>query len=453
MISIHLKKGYDLNVAGKPSRELKTLPPPDQVALLPDKLPFVKPRLTVKTGDRVQVGSVLFEDKANPGVKFVSPGGGTVVDIQYGPRRVIEAVVIRLDGEEAFAQFPPIPENRIADVARDKLAAALVDGGVWPLIRELPFRNIPRPDTQMPSAVFVDLSSEEPFQPVPGVYLRDRADLLRYGAGVLRRLAKRVIVSIADRDADLLAETGLEDAPDCFPIRYRGHYPAGDPGVLLYRTKRTAKENRSWFIHGQDLLLLAGLLRDGVFPTERTVVVGGTGSPVHGHIRTRIGAPLAHLLGGAGPNGDTRYIQGGLLSGYAAPREGHLGLYETGLTLIPEGRERELFGFIRPGYSKPSYSRAFLSVFHTAPFERNCNTHGEERACINCGYCAHVCPVDILPQYTMKALRADEIEEALALGLLDCVECGLCTYVCPSKLELYQTLKNAKARYHQEMNR
>ncbi len=453
MISIHLKKGYDLNVAGKPSRELKHLPSPDQVALLPDKLPFVKTRLIVKTGDRVQIGSVLFEDKANPGVRFLSPGGGEVIDIRYGPRRVIEAVVIRLDSNEDHREFPAIPENRIADVPREKLLAALVDGGVWPLIRELPFRNIPRPGAEMPPAVIVSLSSKEPFQPIPNLYFRDKADLLVYGTRVLRRLAKRVIVSIADRDADLLAGKGLGEAPDCFPIRFRGHYPAGDPGVLLYRTKRTSKENRSWFIHGQDLLLLAGLLRDGVFPTERTVSVGGTASPVRGHFRTRIGAPLAHLLSGAEPNGDIRYVQGGLLSGYAASGKGHLGLYETALTLIPEGGERELFGFIRPGFHKPSYSRAFLSVFHTAPFARNCNTHGEERACINCGYCAHVCPVDILPQYTMKALRADEIEEALALGLLDCVECGLCTYVCPSKIELYQILKNAKASYYQEMNR
>jgi Na+-transporting NADH:ubiquinone oxidoreductase subunit A len=76
--------------------------------------------------------------------------------------------------------------------------------------------------------------------------------------------------------------------------------------------------------------------------------------------------------------------------------------------------------------------------------------HGEERACVNCGYCTDVCPVDILPQFTYKSILADEIEEALAHGLLDCVECGLCSYVCPSKIELFDVLKNTKRAYYLE---
>ncbi len=80
----------------------------------------------------------------------------------------------------------------------------------------------------------------------------------------------------------------------------------------------------------------------------------------------------------------------------------------------------------------------------------DCNRHGGVRACIACGYCAQVCPVDILPQLTFKAVLADTVEEFLAHGLLDCVECGLCTYVCPSKIELADILVQAKAAYYKE---
>jgi Na+-transporting NADH:ubiquinone oxidoreductase subunit A len=76
--------------------------------------------------------------------------------------------------------------------------------------------------------------------------------------------------------------------------------------------------------------------------------------------------------------------------------------------------------------------------------------HGEERACVNCGSCTRICPVDILPQFTIKCLVADAIEEALAHGLLDCVECGLCSYVCPSKIELREILRKAKYDYYME---
>ena len=59
--------------------------------------------------------------------------------------------------------------------------------------------------------------------------------------------------------------------------------------------------------------------------------------------------------------------------------------------------------------------------------------------------------MDILPQFTYKAILSGEVEEALAHGLLDCVECGLCSYVCPAKLELTETLQQAKEDFYKEI--
>jgi Na+-transporting NADH:ubiquinone oxidoreductase subunit A len=88
MISpLHLIKGYDLNLSGRPSPVLEDLPPPSQVAAVADRLRFVKPRLAVKVGDRVKVGSLLFSDKSRAEVQFRSPGGGTVSAVNFGPRR------------------------------------------------------------------------------------------------------------------------------------------------------------------------------------------------------------------------------------------------------------------------------------------------------------------------------------------------------------------------------
>jgi len=78
------------------------------------------------------------------------------------------------------------------------------------------------------------------------------------------------------------------------------------------------------------------------------------------------------------------------------------------------------------------------------------NLRGEERGCVGCNSCVKVCPVDIMPNFAFKSVLADEIEEALAHGLLDCVECGLCSYVCTSKIEICDILKKSKARYYQE---
>jgi Na+-transporting NADH:ubiquinone oxidoreductase subunit A len=93
-----------------------------------------------------------------------------------------------------------------------------------------------------------------------------------------------------------------------------------------------------------------------------------------------------------------------------------------------------------------------ISAISSKPLPINNDMHGEKRPCINCGYCAEICPVDIMPQYAYKSIYADEIEEALAYGLLDCVECGLCSFVCPSKIDLSDYLIDARHRYHKELS-
>jgi len=54
MVSVHLKKGYSLRIAGAPSPQSAGLTKPTHVAALPERIPFVKPRLSVKVDDRVQ---------------------------------------------------------------------------------------------------------------------------------------------------------------------------------------------------------------------------------------------------------------------------------------------------------------------------------------------------------------------------------------------------------------
>ena len=214
--------------------------------------------------------------------------------------------------------------------------------------------------------------------------------------------------------------------------------------------KKSREENKAWFIGGQDLLLLAQLLEQGRYPTVRIVAVGGSAAAERRHIRTRIGVPLGHLLGNIQPEAATRLIVGGLMRGYRSDRNGFMGLRETSLTLVPEGAEAEFLALFHPGFKKPSYANTFLSKLNPGDLAYNCNLNGGRRACISCMHCADVCPVDILPQMTYKAILAEEVEEYLEHGLLDCVECGLCSYVCPSKIELSQSLIAAKAAYAKE---
>ncbi len=447
MVPVHLKKGYSLQIAGAPSPQLESLNKPTHVAALPERIPFVKPRLKVKVNDRVQVGSVLFEDKRNTEIQFLSPGSGKVVKIGLGPRRVIQEIVIELDEEETFRQFQTFSENDLETAERNELIQTIIQGGLWPLIRMLPFRDWPDPwATPPPPGIFVTIGNLEPFHPKPEVFLNGKEERFRYGVKILNRLAnEHVFVAVSQDDHVVLSEFG-----DLITHTYSGDYPAHDAGVLLYHTKSAPIDNRSWYMDAQDLLLLAELLQTGRYPTARTVVLAGSMATQRQHYRTRIGVPLRHLMANRAEEGDIRYIVGGILTGYTSTEDSYLGFFETGLNLLSAGKDREALASFQPGFKKPSYSRTFLSVFNRDDFIMNCNVHGGVRACIACNYCPDVCPVNILPQLTYKSILVEEVEESLAHGLLDCVECGLCSYVCPSKIELFDTLKNAKAAYYKE---
>ena len=446
MNAIHLKKGASLRIAGSPARQLRLLDAPRHVGMAPEHIPFIKPRLLVEEGDSVAIGTPLFEDKRNTRIRFLSPGGGQVTRIVFGPRRIIRQIIIALDNDERCETVDVPTAAQLDAIPRQALVDTLLSGGMWPFLRALPFMDLADPDT-VPPAIIVRLGDDEPFGPDPVVYLKDRQDRFGIGIDLLKNLCDRVVINLTGDEAIL---SSLTD--QIVTHRFTGPYPSGNPSVQLYRTKTGPEQNRSWFIDGQDVILLGEFIRTGRYPVQRIMSVGGSFAPAADHVSTRAGVPLRQLCGG-GHTGKpaARYIVGGLFTGFTGSVDSFMGFYQNALNLIDDGDREEPFGFIRPGYNKPSYSAAFLSALKRKPLPMDCGQHGEVRACVNCGTCARICPVDILPQFTMKCLVADEVEEALAHGLLDCAECGLCTYACPSKIQLREVFRSAKAKYYREI--
>ncbi len=452
MKTVKIKKGWQFKIVGKPLQRIENRPAMTHVAFVLDTIPFVKPRLRVQVGAKVKIGSVLFEDKKTPDLKFLSPGCGTIKDITYGPRRVLHEIVITLDRDETFETFKKLTEPAFDQIKRSSLIDRLMSGGMWPFLRQLPFRRIANPDSP-PHAVWVSLGSADPFQPKAQVYLNEQADFFEFGIKVLRRLVDTVNICRYDEapDKNNFAESSVTH-------RIIGNYPASDPGVVLYHLKKTASENQGWYIDGQDVIHLGKFFKTGAYPIDRIVSFSDGSSENSCHLKTRTGVCLKDIA--PSPLNDQhkindqhkRWVVGGVLSGYTSTRDAFLDPYQTSVMVMEETHESELFGFVRPGFKKLSNSRTVISALSAAPLPVNSDMHGEIRPCVNCGYCAAVCPVDIMPQFTYKSIDADEIEEALAYGLLDCVECGLCSFVCPSKIELSNFLINAKHRYHKEVN-
>jgi Na+-transporting NADH:ubiquinone oxidoreductase subunit A len=444
MKTIAVKNRCRFRISGKPGEELERLPAASRLAAAPSRIPLIRWRLLVKRGDEVEAGAPIAEDKRNTAVKLVSPAGGRVSAVEYGPRRVIEAVVVDVSENEPFVSHERIDGAALSAMSRNELVEALLIRGLWPLLRNVTFRTVA--DTEKPpAAIWVPLQNTDPFHPAPSVYLgtRQARNHLLFGLRILQKLSEKVYVY--DQSESAIED---EEIRAVLTHRAKGPFPAADPGVMHYRTKSSPEENRAWFVDGQDLCLLGEGMAAGRYPVSRIIAVSGGGEENHRHVLTRLGAPLLSLPREIHGASRQRWITGGVFTGRANLPERYLGLHEKALVLVPEPSERELLGFARPGFDRPTCSRTFLSAITKPAVFPDVDRHGELRACVNCSYCAAMCPVGILPQYTYKAIYASELEEALAHGLLDCVECGLCSYVCPSKLELTETLRQTKQQYY-----
>ena len=72
-------------------------------------------------------------------------------------------------------------------------------------------------------------------------------------------------------------------------------------------------------------------------------------------------------------------------------------------------------------------------------------------ACIHCGKCVDVCPMNLCPTNFTKALDIPNVDDRMVrleeLSITLCMECGCCSYVCPANRPLVQNNRLAKTSY------
>jgi len=68
----------------------------------------------------------------------------------------------------------------------------------------------------------------------------------------------------------------------------------------------------------------------------------------------------------------------------------------------------------------------------------------KETACIRCGRCISVCPININPTKIAHAVKNNMLDIAQQYYMSACIECGCCTYICPADIELTGYIKTGK---------
>ena len=137
---ITIKKGLDVPVKGAPQQVIHDGPSIKTVATLGEEFVGMRPTMFVKVGDRVKKGQVIFSDKKNLGVKFTAQAAGVVKEINRGEKRVLQSVVIDIDGadQETFTSYSA---SELGSISRENVVNNLVESGLVDCIKNSPIQQ------------------------------------------------------------------------------------------------------------------------------------------------------------------------------------------------------------------------------------------------------------------------------------------------------------------------
>lgn len=447
-LMIKIRKGLDLPIAGLPEQQIHDGPAISQVALLGEEYVGMRPSMLVKEGDNVLKGQPLFEDKRNPGVVFTAPASGTVIAINRGERRLLQSVVIEVQGDEAVAFERHDPES-LATLPREIVQAQLLSSGLWTALRTRPFSKAPQPGT-VPAAIFVTAMDTNPLAADPQPIILAHRQMFDAGLTLLSRLTDGKIHVCQTGGGKL----GGHPVSQITFNEFAGPHPAGLAGTHIHFIEPVNLQKQVWHLNYQDVIAIGKVFIEGELWNERVISLAGPQVKKPRLIRTLLGASVDALTQGELLEGENRVVSGSVLSGVQAtgPRA-WLGRFHLQITALKEGREKELFGWVMPGADKFSITRTTLGHFLKRKlFNFSTDTNGGERAMVPIGNYERVMPLDILPTMLLRDLLAGDTDSAQALGCLELDEedLALCTYVCPGKYEYGPVLREVLTRIEQE---
>ena len=443
--TIKLKKGFDINLAGKAEKKITEIDQPETFAIKPDEFNHLTmAKLFVKEGDNVKAGSPLFYEKTMEDVVFCAPVSGEVVEIKRGEKRRVMEIRILADKEVEFEKSKSYSSSDITNLSREESQEILSKGGVWPNILQRPYGCVANP-SDTPKAIFISGFDSNPLAPDYSYTLEGSENYFQAGVNVLKKFTSGVIHLNTNANAEVpQVFAQLENVQH---NKIAGAHPAGNVGVQIHHLDPVNKGDIVWTISPQGVIEIGRLLLDGTYDTSRLIALTGSQVNSPSYVKTYTGACLNKLIANNVAEGENRYISGNVLTGESVGMDGYLGFYHQQVTVIPEGKYEELFGWIMPSTSKLSFHKAFGLLSYLGgkkkEYKLDTNQHGEHRNFVMTGAFEQVLPMDILPNYLFKAILAEDYDDMEALGIYEVVEedVALCEFIDVSKHNLQEILR------------
>ena len=435
---IKIRKGVNIKLKGKADLVFAAAAPSATFSIKPTDFHELVPKLNVKVGDEVKAGSILFEDKYHPRIKFTSPVSGEIVDIVRGEKRRLLEIKILPDKDIRYENFAAGDPNKMSG---EEVKNTLLQAGFWSMIRQRPYDVIANPEKK-PKAIFISTFNSAPLAPDYDFIVHGQGDIFQTGLDAVAKLTEgKVHLNVC---SDVKSSGVFTHSKNVQVNHVSGPHPAGNVGVQIHHIDAINKGETVWYLNPQDVLAIGRFFKEGKFDATRIIAVTGSAVKKPRYYRTLIGACIKEFLKDNVEGGNLRYISGNILTGTKINPDGHLGFYDDQITVIPEGDKSEFMGWLTPGFEKFSISRTFFSWLNkNKEYSLDTNLHGEERPFVMTGQYEEVFPMNVYPQHLLKAIIVGDLELMENLGIYEVApeDFALCEFICTSKINSQEIVR------------
>ena len=386
--------------------------------------PLVKVGDTVKAGQKIGDTAAFLSAPVHASVSGVVKAVAPVVTV--GGRRIV-SVTIENDGKMEYdpENRPPHIQNR-EDFLHAVRESGLVGlgGAGFPAHAKLRFPEGAKVDT-----LIVNAAECEPYLTTDyRECIENSWDII---GGIYSLLEffdfQQVIIAVEDNKPEAIEVlnrivSSKQDIGDKIQLMaLKSKYPQGAEKVMIQTVTgrlvgpgKLPSDVGCVVMNVGSVAFLARYLKTGRPLISRTITCAGSAIREPANLRVPVGIPASAVIDACGGFSEEPYklVVGGPMMGFA--------LYDAAVPLTKQ-------------------NNALLA------FAGNEMAIKKERACIRCGRCAAVCPMNLLPVFFAEKLKKSrDALELQKLGAMVCMECGSCSYVCPAGKPLVQNMREAK---------
>ncbi len=405
-------------------KQLEVFPSP-KIAVIPMAQHLGAPaQPIVNVGDKVFVGQKIGEPSAFISAPVHSSISGTVVAVEERPhanRGMCLSVVIESDGKDTLHESVK-PQGDLESLSAEQIVSIVREAGIvgmggagFPTAVKL------TPKTPV-DTILLNGCECEPYLTADHQLLLHYADQVIFGLKAILKAtgAQNGIIVTEDNkpDAIELLQNKTADMPNIQVCVAKTKYPQGAEKMLIKRV--TGRQVPSGGLPADVGVVVSNVatakaicdaIEKGMPLIERVVSVTGEHIAQPGNFLVKIGTPVQELVDRCG------------------------GITGEHVTVKAGG---PMMGFVQNTLDTPIMkgSNGIIAI------DSDCT---QEVACIKCGRCVDVCPMELKPLYFAKYADQENWAGMKQMNVMDCMECRCCEYICSSKIPLISKIKAGKA--------